>query len=96
LGAPVSIITSPTVKAAVISPNGSLIAGTWAQKLRAENLSEQDYFRIPHDGKTNGLFIGKPVTSPGDGQVLIPISKRVETEPGARWACWFSLSHQQS
>jgi hypothetical protein len=76
------IIASPTVKAAVISPSGSLIAGTWAQNLRAEKLADQDYFRVPHARKTNGLFIGRPVMSPGDGQVLIPISKRVETSPG--------------
>src|SRR4051812_24677586 len=63
------IITSPTVKAAVISPSGSLIAGTWAQNLRAENLADRDYFQVPRDRKTNGLFIGRPVTSPGDGQV---------------------------
>ena len=77
------IITSPTVKAAVLSPSGSLIAGTWAQNLRGENLAGQDYFSVPRDGKTNGLFIGRPVMSPGDGQVLIPISKRVETAPGS-------------
>jgi signal transduction histidine kinase len=76
------IITSPTVKAAVISPSGSLVAGTWTQNVRGENLADQDYFRVAHDGKTNGLFIGRPVKSPGDGQVLIPISKRVETSPG--------------
>lgn len=77
------IIASPTVKAAVLSADGSLIAGTWAQDLGAENLADQDYFRIPHDGRRNGLFIGRPVKSPGDGQVLIPISKRVETGSGS-------------
>src|SRR4029077_11986882 len=73
------IITSPTVKAAVISPSGSLIAGTWAPRLEAENLAGQDYFRVARDRRASGLFIGRPVISPGDGQMLIPISKRVET-----------------
>ncbi|HYL75814.1 MAG TPA: ATP-binding protein [Bryobacteraceae bacterium] len=77
------IVTSPTVKAAVLSPNGYLIAGTWAQNLPRENLADQDYFRVPHDRNTNGLFIGRPVKSPGDGQMLIPISKRVETSSGS-------------
>src|ERR1051326_6408466 len=77
------IITSPTVKAAVISPSGSLIAGTWAQDIRAENLAGQDYFRVAHDRRTNDLYIGRPVISPGDRQVLIPISKRVESSPGS-------------
>ena len=76
------IISSPTVKAAVISPSGSLIAGTWGRNLPSENLADQDYFRAPHDRKINGLVIGRPVMSPSDGQMLIPISKRVEASPG--------------
>ena len=76
------IITSPTLKAVVISPDGSLIAGTWTQNHPAENLAGEDYFRVPHDGRMKGLFIGTPVRSPGDGQILIPISRRVETSRG--------------
>ena len=76
------IISSPTVKAAVISPSGSLVAGTWARSLPRENLADQDYFRAPQERKTNGILIGRPVKSPGDGQILIPISKRVEASPG--------------
>ena len=76
------IITSPTVKAAVLSPTGTLLAGTWAQNIANEDLADQDYFLLPHERKTNGLYIGRPVKSPGDGQMLIPISKRVETSPG--------------
>jgi two-component system cell cycle sensor histidine kinase PleC len=75
------ILSSPTVKAAVLSPSGSLIAGSWAKNLPRENLGDQAYFRASRDGKTDGLTIGRPVPSPGDGQILIPISKRVEAGP---------------
>jgi two-component system cell cycle sensor histidine kinase PleC len=76
------IISSPTVKAALISPSGSLIAGTWARSLPRENLADQDYFSAPQERYANGLLIGRPVRSPGDGQILIPISKRLEASPG--------------
>jgi signal transduction histidine kinase len=76
------IVTAPTVKAAFISPRGSLVAGTWAQKVLHEKVGGQSYFRVHLGGKQKGLFIGSPVKSPGDGQLLIPISERVETRDG--------------
>jgi signal transduction histidine kinase len=77
------IVTLPTVKAAVISPRGTVIAGTWTGKPLPENVRDQDYFRVPRDGRQQRLFIGKPVKSPGDGQMLIPVSERVDTRDGA-------------
>ena len=76
------IVTLPTVKAAIISPRGSVIAGTWAAKPSPEKEGGQLYFRAQLDRKRQRLFIGRPVKSPGDGQLLIPVSERVEARDG--------------
>src|SRR5437588_3191854 len=76
------IVTAPTVEAAVISPTGRVISGTWAPKLARQSAAGEDYFRVPRDVKFKGMFIGRPARDPAHDTMLIPISERVETPEG--------------
>ncbi|MGO8912804.1 MAG: putative bifunctional diguanylate cyclase/phosphodiesterase [Bradyrhizobium sp.] len=76
------IVTGPIVVAGIIAPNGILIASTRAPDLNPVDMNDREHFRIQLDGKYKGVFIGKPVTSRTDGQILIPITERVETRDG--------------
>lgn len=76
------IVIAPIVEAAVISPKGSIIAATWAPKPAPAQANDQTYFKIHRANRSKGLFIGSVVKSPGSGQMLIPISERVEANNG--------------
>jgi two-component system, cell cycle sensor histidine kinase PleC len=76
------ILNSPVIEAAVISPRGKIIAGTWAPALPPLSAGDEEFFRVQREGKFNGLFIGAPVRDPAHGQMLIPISRRVLTPQG--------------
>ena len=81
-GKKLSIVTGPIIEAGIITPNGILISSTRAPKLKPIDLSDREHFRIQLDGKFKGLFIGKPVISRVYNQMVIPISKRVESADG--------------
>lgn len=76
------ILNTPVTEAAVISPQGKIIAGTWAPVLPQLSASREEFFRIHRDGKFDGLFIGPPVRDPAHGEMLIPISRSVLTPKG--------------
>ncbi len=76
------IVTGPIIEGGIIAPNGMLIAGTKAPDLKPIDLSDREHFRIQRDGKYKGLFFGTTVNSRVYDQVVIPISKRVETKDG--------------
>ncbi len=76
------VITAPVVKGAIISPMGLLISGTWQPGHLSGNVVNENYFRVPRQAGFRGLYIGKPVKSPGDGQMLIPVSERVQGRDG--------------
>lgn len=76
------ILSAPVIEAAVISPDGKLIAGTWAPALPPLSAGDEEFFRIQRDSKFDGLFIGAPVRDPAHGEMLIPISRRVLNAQG--------------
>jgi signal transduction histidine kinase len=84
------IATGPVVQAGIDAPNGMLIADTKVPKVEPIDLSDREHIRIQLDGKFKGLFfgtpvsqfIGTPVNSRIEDQIVIPISKRVETTDG--------------
>jgi|SRR5665213_1978953 len=76
------IVTGPIIEGGIIAPNGMLIAGTKAPKQLPIGMGDREYFRIQLDGKFKGLFIGRPVKSQTYNQMLIPISRRVDTKDG--------------
>lgn len=76
------ILNAPVIEAAVISPNGKLISGTWAPALPPLSAGDEEFFRIQRDAKFDGLFIGAPVRDPAHGEMLIPISRRVLNSQG--------------
>jgi len=77
------IITPPTVEAVMISPKGKIIGASWTRKPAPEDVSDQEYFRKQREPRVNTVSVGKPVKSPGSGQMLIPVSERVEARNGS-------------
>jgi signal transduction histidine kinase len=76
------IVAGPIVSVGLIAPDGMLVADTSAPRIRPVDLSKADYFRVPLDRKFQGLFIGTPVKSWTGDQLLIPVTRRVETRNG--------------
>ena len=76
------IITAPTVEAVMISPKGRIVGATWTQNPAPTDVSDQEYFQKRTEDRINPLSVGKPVKSPGSGQMLIPVSERVESRNG--------------
>jgi len=76
------IVAGPIVAVGIIAPNGMLIAETKAPNLKPIDVSHDEYFRIHRTGKFKGLFVGAPVTGRISDQIVIPMSKRVETPDG--------------
>jgi two-component system cell cycle sensor histidine kinase PleC len=66
----------------MISPKGNIIGATWARKPAPKDVSDQEYFQKRSEDSINTLSVGKPVKSPGSGQMLIPVSERVEARNG--------------
>jgi len=76
------ILNAPVIEAAVISPTGKIISGTWAPSLPPLSVGDEEFFRIQRDGEFKGLFIGAPVRDPALGERLIPVSRRVLAPDG--------------
>jgi signal transduction histidine kinase len=76
------IITAPTVEAIMISPKGKIVGATWTRTPVPTDVSDQEYFQRRVGDSINTLSVGKPVKSPGSGQMLIPVSERVESRNG--------------
>jgi two-component system, cell cycle sensor histidine kinase PleC len=77
------IITAPTIEAVMISPKGKIIGATWTRKPAPQDVSDQEYFQKQREGGIDTPSVGKPVKSPGSGQMLIPVSERVEARNGS-------------
>jgi len=77
------IVTGPVIEGTIIAPNGMVVSGTSAPNMRPIDLSDREHFRIQRDSRIIGLYIGKPVQARTYfGQLVIPISKRVESTDG--------------
>ena len=79
----IPIVTGSVIEGAIFAPNGILISSTRAPDQKPIDVSDREHFRIQLDGKFKGLFIGKSVAARTyNDQMVIPISKRVETQDG--------------
>jgi signal transduction histidine kinase len=71
-----------TIQATFIGPDGKVVSSTVEPDAEPVDLSDREHFRIHLDGKSPGLFIGKPVFGRLWRQPLIPITRRVDDEDG--------------
>jgi signal transduction histidine kinase len=78
----IPIKTGPIVEAGIVTPNGMLVSSTATPNMKPIDMSDREHVRIGLNGKYKGLFIGPPVLGRVGGQMVIPITKRVETEDG--------------
>jgi signal transduction histidine kinase len=76
------IVAGPIANVGLIAPNGMLIGEANSPHPKRIDLSGDESFRVHLDGKFKGLFIGRPTNNRIDDQILIPITKRVETRNG--------------
>ncbi len=78
----IPIKTGPIVEAGIATPNGMLVSSTGTPTMKPIDMSDHEDIRIQLDGKFKGLFIGPPVIGRVGHQMVIPITKRVETKNG--------------
>ena len=71
-----------TIQATFIGHDGKVVSSTVEPDAEPVDLSDREHFRIHLDGKSPGLFIGKPVFGRLWRQPLIPITRRVDDENG--------------
>jgi PAS domain S-box-containing protein len=71
-----------TTQAAIIGPDGRLLSTTADPHPTPTDWSNREYFRVHLDGTYRGLFIGKPVPGPAQGEVTFPVTRRVDTADG--------------
>jgi signal transduction histidine kinase len=76
------IVTGPIIEGGIIAPDGVLISGTKTPDLLPTDVNDYGQFRRQLDAKYRGLFIGTPVSSHVYNQMVIPISRRVESKDG--------------
>ncbi len=76
------IVAGPIVAVGAIAPDGMLIADTTTPDLKPVDVSNDECFRVHLDGKFKGLFIGRPGSGGVQDQMLIPITRRVESKGG--------------
>jgi len=74
------IVTGPIIEGGIIAPDGVLISGTKTPDLLPTDVNDYGQFRRQLDAKYRGLFIGTPVSSHVYNQMVIPISRRVESK----------------
>ena len=78
----VPILSGATVRAAILGPDGRLLASTLEPNAKPIDNSDREQFTIQRDGTYHGLFIGKPIVGRLSGQPSIPISLRIEAADG--------------
>ncbi|MGA3399994.1 MAG: PAS-domain containing protein [Acetobacteraceae bacterium] len=78
----IPLLSSATIQAAIVGPDGRLLSTTLDPPARPIDLSDREHFRIHLDGAYHGLFIGVPVVGRVSGRASIPISMRVDAADG--------------
>jgi PAS domain S-box-containing protein len=80
--AQIPLLSSATIQAAIIGPDGRLLSSTLDPHPAPIDLSDREHFRAQRDGTQHGVFIGKPVIGRVSGRWSIPISMRVDATDG--------------
>ncbi len=78
-------LAASTIQAAVIGPDGRLVATTLEKNPQPLDLSDREHFRVHKDNPRLGLFIGKPVQGRVSKQFTIQVTRRLE-RPGGGFA----------
>jgi len=78
----IPIKTGPIVEAGIVTPNGMLVSSTGTPSMKPIDMDDRAHIRVALDPTYKGLFIGPPVIGRVGGQMVIPITKRVETKDG--------------
>lgn len=78
----IPITVGPIIEGAIIAPDGVLIATTEPVEQKSIDGSDREHFRAQLDETSDGIMIGNPVKSRLSGQMVIPVTKRVEAKDG--------------
>jgi hypothetical protein len=68
---------------AVIGADGRLVATTVPEASKAINFSDREYFIAHRDDPRIGFRVGVPTEARPPGRIIVPITRRLETESGA-------------
>jgi signal transduction histidine kinase len=79
----IPLLSSSTIQAAIIGPDGRLVSTTLDPAPQPIDLSDREHFRIHLDSRYQGIFIGKPVTGRVSHEITINVTRRVDAEDGA-------------
>src|SRR5690242_5947250 len=79
----IPLLSSATVRGAIIGPDGRLVSTTLDPAPEPIDLSDREHFRIHLDRRFQGIFIGKPVTDRTSHQITINVTRRVDAEDGS-------------
>lgn len=78
----IPLLSSATIQAAIVGPDGRLISTTLDPTPNPIDLSDREHIRVHLDGRVKGIFIGKPVTGRVSHQITINVTRRVDAEDG--------------
>ena len=78
----VADLARPTANLSVIGAAGKLLYSSARKNVEPIDLSDRADFRVHHDRKDAGLFIGVPLLGRVAGEYTIHFSKRIDTDDG--------------
>jgi PAS domain S-box-containing protein len=88
-----ALLPAPAIQAAIIGPDGRLLATNLDPHPAPVDLRGQDYMRVPYDGNYHGLYISPLEPAPGSGRLSIQVSRRIDAADGSSLgAVVFSLA----
>src|SRR6202011_178185 len=79
----IPLLSSATIQAAIIGPDGKLASTTLDPAPQPLDLSDREHIRIHLDGRFPGIFIGKPMVGRVSGKTTINLTRRVDADDGS-------------
>jgi hypothetical protein len=79
----IPLLSSATVQAAIIGPDGKLLSTTLDPAPQPIDLSDSEHIRAHLDDHLPGIFIGKPVIDGVSGKTTISVTRRVDADDGS-------------
>jgi signal transduction histidine kinase len=79
----IPLLSSATIQAAIIGPDGKLVSTTLDPAPQPLDLSDREHVRVHLEGRFPGIFIGKPVIGRVSGKATINITRRVDADDGS-------------
>ena len=67
----------------VLDTSGNIVIDSRDLQPRALNFADREYFRVQAEKADVGLYIGKPIISRTDGQLIIGMSRRINNPDGS-------------